>query len=48
VTDASPLQHEIIRLIQSTGPMPVWRYMQLCLSHPQYGYYVSRDPPARS
>ena len=47
MTDASPLQHEIIRLIQSTGPMPVWRYMQLCLSHPQYGYYVSRDPLGR-
>ncbi len=27
--------------------MPVWRYMHLCLSHPQYGYYVSRDPLGR-
>jgi NADH dehydrogenase [ubiquinone] 1 alpha subcomplex assembly factor 7 len=27
--------------------MPVWRYMQLCLTHPQYGYYVSRDPLGR-
>src|ERR1041384_1000331 len=27
--------------------MPVWRYMQLCLTHPQHGYYVSRDPLGR-
>ena len=27
--------------------MPVWRYMELCLMHPQYGYYVSRDPLGR-
>src|SRR5882757_2284660 len=27
--------------------MPVWRYMELCLSHPQHGYYLSRDPLGR-
>jgi SAM-dependent MidA family methyltransferase len=27
--------------------MPVWRYMELCLKHPQHGYYVSRDPLGR-
>ena len=27
--------------------MPVWRYMELCLTHPRYGYYVSRDPLGR-
>src|SRR4051794_41494919 len=27
--------------------MPVWRYMELCLMHPRYGYYVSRDPLGR-
>ncbi|MBR0693780.1 class I SAM-dependent methyltransferase [Bradyrhizobium lablabi] len=27
--------------------MPVWRYMELCLTDPQYGYYVSRDPLGR-
>src|SRR5258708_32177983 len=27
--------------------MPVWRYMELCLTHPQHGYYVSRDPLGR-
>jgi NADH dehydrogenase [ubiquinone] 1 alpha subcomplex assembly factor 7 len=47
VTEFSPLQDEIRRLISSAGPMPVWRYMQLCLTHPQYGYYVSRDPLGR-
>jgi NADH dehydrogenase [ubiquinone] 1 alpha subcomplex assembly factor 7 len=47
VTEFSPLQSEIRRLIRSSGPMPVWRYMQLCLAHPQHGYYVSRDPLGR-
>src|SRR4030088_3763904 len=27
--------------------MPVWRYMELCLTHPRYGYYVARDPLGR-
>ncbi|WP_414709619.1 class I SAM-dependent methyltransferase [Rhodopseudomonas sp.] len=27
--------------------MPVWRYMELCLTHPGFGYYVSRDPLGR-
>jgi NADH dehydrogenase [ubiquinone] 1 alpha subcomplex assembly factor 7 len=47
VTESSPLQFEIEKLIKSSGPMPVWRYMQLCLTHPQHGYYVSRDPLGR-
>jgi NADH dehydrogenase [ubiquinone] 1 alpha subcomplex assembly factor 7 len=47
VTDYSPLQSEIKKLIKSSGPMPVWRYMELCLTHPQHGYYVSRDPLGR-
>jgi NADH dehydrogenase [ubiquinone] 1 alpha subcomplex assembly factor 7 len=47
MTETSPLQDEIKKLIKSSGPMPVWRYMQLCLTHPQYGYYVSRDPLGR-
>jgi NADH dehydrogenase [ubiquinone] 1 alpha subcomplex assembly factor 7 len=47
VTDQSPLLADIKKLIKSTGPMPVWRYMQLCLTHPQHGYYVSRDPLGR-
>jgi len=47
VTDTSPLQSELKRLIKSSGPMPVWRYMELCLTHPEFGYYVSRDPLGR-
>ena len=44
MTEHSPLQSEIKKLIKSSGPMPVWRYMELCLMHPQHGYYLSRDP----
>jgi len=47
VTEFSPLQAEINKLIKSSGPMPVWRYMELCLMHPEHGYYVSRDPLGR-
>lgn len=47
MTDVSRLQSEIKRLIKSSGPMPVWRYMELCLMHPEHGYYVSRDPLGR-
>ncbi len=46
-SENSPLLNEIKRLIKSSGPIPVWRYMELCLLHPQYGYYVSRDPLGR-
>ncbi|MDQ8729031.1 SAM-dependent methyltransferase [Bradyrhizobium sp. LHD-71] len=27
--------------------MPVSRYMELCLTHPQFGYYMTRDPLGR-
>ena len=47
MSEVSPLLNEIKRLIKSSGPMPVWRYMELCLMHPQHGYYVSRDPLGR-
>jgi NADH dehydrogenase [ubiquinone] 1 alpha subcomplex assembly factor 7 len=47
VTEDSPLQSEIKKLIKSAGPMPVWRYMELCLMHPRHGYYLSRDPLGR-
>lgn len=45
--EPSPLLSDIKRLIKTAGPMPVWRYMQLCLTHPTHGYYVSRDPLGR-
>jgi NADH dehydrogenase [ubiquinone] 1 alpha subcomplex assembly factor 7 len=47
VIELSPLHTEIKRLIRASGPMPVWRYMDQCLSHPQHGYYISRDPLGR-
>jgi SAM-dependent MidA family methyltransferase len=40
----SPLAGEIRRLIGTAGPMPVAEYMQVCLTHPQYGYYTTREP----
>ena len=30
--------------IRTAGPMSVARFMELCLGHPQHGYYVTRDP----
>ncbi|OQW56039.1 MAG: methyltransferase [Proteobacteria bacterium SG_bin9] len=47
MTDTSPLEAELRKLIKKTGSMPVWRYMELCLTHPKHGYYVSRDPLGR-
>ena len=31
-------------LIATEGPLPIDRYMALCLGHPKFGYYMSRDP----
>jgi SAM-dependent MidA family methyltransferase len=39
-----PLEAEIRRLISITGPMPVAQYMTACLTHPEHGYYMTRDP----
>ena len=44
----SPLETEIRRLIRIAGPMPVSKYVELCLTHPQYGYYITRDPLGRA
>ncbi len=36
---------ETIRtMIESEGPMPLDRFMELCLTHPEHGYYSARDP----
>ncbi|MEP9352929.1 SAM-dependent methyltransferase [Xanthobacter sp. KR7-65] len=40
----TPLGEEIALLIAAEGPMPVSRYMALCLGHPRHGYYITRDP----
>lgn len=38
------LELEIRALIETHGPLEVSRYMALCLAHPEYGYYNTRDP----
>lgn len=38
------LRHEIIAEIKDKGPMSMERYMQLCLAHPHFGYYMKKDP----
>lgn len=38
------LADEIRYLITQEGPISVARYMELCLSHPRHGYYMTRDP----
>ena len=40
----TPLEREIRAIIETEGPMTVSEYMQLCLTHPRHGYYVTRDP----
>ena len=30
--------------IRTSGPLSLAEYMQICLLHPQYGYYTTRDP----
>jgi NADH dehydrogenase [ubiquinone] 1 alpha subcomplex assembly factor 7 len=42
--EPNPLEAEIRRLIKIAGPMPVAQYMQMCLTDPQHGYYITRDP----
>jgi NADH dehydrogenase [ubiquinone] 1 alpha subcomplex assembly factor 7 len=34
----------IAKMIAEEGPMPLDRYMALCLGHPVHGYYMTRDP----
>ena len=43
----TPFELYLRQLIANAGPMPVSRYMQLCMTHPEYGYYVNRDPLGR-
>ena len=40
----SPLEIEIRRRITAAGPMPVVKYMALCLTDSEHGYYRTRDP----
>lgn len=38
------LSRIICQMIAEEGPMPLDRYMVLCLGHPEHGYYMTRDP----
>ena len=40
----TPLEREIREIIATEGPITVSDYIRLCLTHPRYGYYVTRDP----
>ena len=40
----TPLARIIAQRIRLTGPISVAEYMELCLLHPQHGYYATRDP----
>ncbi|MEM7238170.1 MAG: SAM-dependent methyltransferase, partial [Pseudomonadota bacterium] len=40
----TPLEKHLIARIEATGPISVAEYMQLCLGHPEHGYYMTRDP----
>ncbi len=44
----TPLENIIREIIATEGPMPLDRYMGLCLGHPQHGYYMTRDPFGRA
>ncbi|WP_207100632.1 class I SAM-dependent methyltransferase [Paracoccus shandongensis] len=40
----TPLAEIITTRIRATGPITLADYMEICLLHPQYGYYSTRDP----
>ena len=39
--ESAELKAEIFQLIEEQGPISFARYMELCLYHPEYGYYTS-------
>lgn len=41
---SNSLKQRIFEDIALNGPMPLSRYMNICLSDPKDGYYTSRDP----
>jgi len=40
----SDLKTHLIRQIRQAGPIDMGAYMRECLCHPEYGYYMGRDP----
>lgn len=43
----TPLEEHIRGVIRDQGPISIAHYMEVCLTHPEYGYYTSRDPLGR-
>lgn len=43
-----PLEKILIDQIKTQGALDVGQFMSLALSHPQHGYYMTRDPLGRS
>ncbi|MBC9245425.1 SAM-dependent methyltransferase [Paracoccus sp. 11-3] len=44
----TPLADIIAGRIRATGPISLADYMEICLLHPRYGYYSTRDPFGRT
>jgi NADH dehydrogenase [ubiquinone] 1 alpha subcomplex assembly factor 7 len=42
--ETTALERELTSLIELEGPLPLDRFMALCLGHPRHGYYMTRDP----
>ena len=40
----SPLERLIRDRIAENGPIPVSKYMELALAHPEHGYYMAKEP----
>ena len=41
---AAPLAARLHAIIREAGPMPLARYMDICLNDPDHGYYATRRP----
>ena len=44
----NPLEQYLIKEIKTQGAMPLDCYMDHTLNHPEYGYYITRDPLGKS
>ena len=40
----TPLEEVLFEQIEAGGPIRLDHYMDLCLSHPEHGYYTSSHP----
>lgn len=39
-----PLLSLLKQIVRQEGPIPLSRFMEMCLYHPKYGYYIHRNP----